>query len=365
VSLRVVPTTVVGAVPRSGYAETATAAVAMTYTLSPWDRVPVTTVLGLTFARRDARWLLVDDDAASALPLGGPYEPWLVGDVGVARRAHVLVVGDPGRSADNERLAGLLEKAVASVRATVPAGRWNGRVVAYASSDARFVASWFGTRADTGSRSSGKEPATFAAEVRTLPSNAVALPTDTVTPATARLAVTPYLLSRGDDRARAVLRHEITHVALALEGQGAIPTWLVEGTAEYAAYRALISRSPGARVNGVAALDQRGLPTATWQQLRRGSWKPVLQQTSSTFYTGSTKQVADAYTAAWLTCLYVASHYGEAALFALYSAAAGRPVGEDAATVEQTVLRQVLKTDKASLLRGTTAYARSLRRSFA
>ncbi len=367
VTFTVLPTTVVAAAARTGYDETASAAVAMRYALPSWDPSPVTTMLGLTFGRRADRWLLVDDVDRTDPPLGGSYEPWLAGDVGVARRADVMVVGDPDKSADNERLAGLLEEALGAVRATVPGAvtTWNGKVVAYASTDPTFVSSWFGTRADTGGRASGKEPATFAAEVRTLPANPVLSAGDEVVPATARVAVTPYLLTRGGDRAKAVLRHEITHVALAVIGRGEVPTWLVEGAAEYVAYREVSGVGTAAKVNGVAALDERGLPKATWQQLHRGTWKPVLRRTPQEFYQGSVAQVADGYTTAWLTCMYIAAHYGEAALFTLYARAAEQPVGQDGATVEATALRQVLDIDQASLLREVTAYARQVRSRFA
>jgi hypothetical protein len=174
-----------------------------------------------------------------------------------------------------------------------------------------------------------------------------------------RLAVTPFLLARTDDRSRAVLQHEVTHVALAGSGAGSIPTWLAEGTAEYVAY----GGSPNGRVNAVSALARRGLPQPTWRALRAAAWQPVLADRPTDFYSGSTSVVGDRYTSAWLTCLYVASHYGQPKLFALYAAAANG-TQSDPALLEAAVLRQVLHTDRATLTRNVAGFARTLRGNF-
>lgn len=336
------------------------------YTLTGWDLRPVATVLALRFGRVGSSWRLVGDSAATAAaqPTGvtaaTPVEPWVTTTVSVARTAHALVVGDASRRADNQRLATELEQAVGAVRAALPSTHWNGQVVAYASTDPTIVASWFGARAAREGRRAGNDPAAFAAEVRTLTGQASPGSGGAgAAPVAARLAVTPYLLTRRDARSKAVLRHEITHVALALEGQGAVPAWMVEGTAEYTAYRV----SSGGRVNGVAALDRRGLPNPTWQQLQRRVWRPVLITPTTAFYTGTNSVVARNYTDAWLTCLYIAQHYGEARLFQLYTAAATSP-SQDPAAVETAVLRSVLDVDQAELRRQVAAYARTLRTNF-
>ncbi len=346
-----------------GYSEVVTVPVNLLYTLKGWDRSPVTSVLALRFGRQGKVWRVLADAAApvATVPAASPVEPWVRGSVGLARRTHVLVMGDPGPRSDNERLASSLEKAVSSVRSIVPTQRWNGRVVAYASTEPAIVASWFGTHAATEGHRASDDPAAFAAEVRTLAGQGV-LPDagGEAAPVAARLAVTPFLLQRTDARAQAVLRHEVTHVALALEGTGDVPTWLVEGTAEFTAYRVL----RGGTVSGVIALDRRGLPGPIWQQLRRNTWKPTLITEGADFYKGTNAEVATAYTDSWLTCLYIAAHYGEASLFRLYSAAAAAPPGQHPAVTEKAVLRSVLKTDRARLTRAVTEYARTLRSNF-
>jgi len=78
------------------------------------------------------------------------------------------------------------------------------------------------------------------------------------------------------------------------------------------------------------------------------------------FFRGSAAQQADAYTSAWLTCLYIADHYGQEALRALFDAAAQADWCATPAQVEREVLSTVLRTDRAGLARAVKVYARSL-----
>lgn len=346
--------------PRTGYSQTFEVPVDLRYRLPTWDAAAVSTRLTLQVGLRGRTWWLVDDVAADgtlvpAAPRESapPMEPWIRGEVDVVRHERVLVVGDPGRRADNEQLAVALDRAVARVRSAVPSRSWNGRVVAYASTDARVVASWFGSRAATEPGHAGSDPAAFAAEVRTL-TGATASPD--APPVATRLAVTPLLLEHsgagsagGDTRADAVLRHEVTHVALALDAVSEPPTWVVEGLAEYVAYRTLRR----GRLDPVAALDRRGLSTATWDALSEGAWTPRLFAAPGEFYSGSNAEVAQAYTDAWLTCLFVADEFGEQALFSLHAA------GDDEAAVSS-----VLGISRKELVERTARYAGDLRARF-
>jgi len=377
----------------AGFEETLMVPVRLAYTLPGWDDAPVSTVISVPVGRTGTTWRLIEEGDSLPAEAATPVEPWVNRAVSVVRTPHVMVVGDPTRRTDNQRLAQALEKAVASVRAAVPTQRWNGRVVAYAATDERIVASWFGSRAAGEGGRASSDPAAFAAEVRTLSgqpgvaahgwtgtppaatagasarpsaSGASSGPAGAVAggvapgPVAARMAVTPFLLRRTDARAQAVLRHEVTHVALALEGQGTVPTWLVEGTAEYTAYRAVESGT----VRGLIALDRRGLPAASWEQLRSPGWRPTLVADGQRFYAGTNAQVARAYTDAWLTCLFIAAHYGETSLYSLYGAAAAQPSGQGVAVTEAAALRQVLRIDREALRRAASSYARGVRSRF-
>jgi hypothetical protein len=173
------------------------------------------------------------------------------------------------------------------------------------------------------------------------------------------MVVTPFLLARHDANADAVLRHELTHVALALDGTTRPAVWLSEGIAEYVAFRIV----NGTNVDPTTSLQRRGMPRLTWSQLKAGTWKPKLVAQPQAFYGGTATQIGDAYTTAWLTCLYIADHYGEAKLFAFYQAAAAstartREAGEAAA------LKAVLKTTRKALLSATVKFSKNLRRKF-
>lgn len=326
-----------------------------------FDAKTSSSVVGLTFAARGERWLVVGDaDADDELETYTASEPWMLGAVYVARRPNVLVIGEPKRKQAVERLATRVETAVAAVRSAWKVSSWNGKAVVYATTDRRFVDAQFnGHDARDTKDTKGSKEAVFDAKVTRLLGAAVFSDSDLPPETVPRMVVTPYLLGRDTAEARAVLRHELTHVAFSAEGGESVPSWLVEGIAEYTGYR-----TGGASVDGVGALGKRGLPRATWTQLRRGTWKPTLVVEPSEFYGGSAEHVAATYTTAWLTCMYIADRYGEQALAKLYRAAGKAPAEDDPEAVEAAILKSVLKTDRAKLSRGTTSYARRIRSRF-
>jgi hypothetical protein len=352
----VAPTTQTGLSP-----DAFAAAVSLTYQFTGYDQSPVTDVVGLTLTHRGDHWYIrSDSDLDDQLALGGRFEPWSVGQVSVAQHGRAVVIGDPQHKAQNERLAKRLDAVLGSVREMWPVKSWNGKVVAYASTYQPFVTSWFGSHAASNRKVDPSGDATFEAKVRVLPTNSVVSNFDDFRPAAPRLVLTPYLLSRDDAYTEAVLRHELTHVALALETGVRPPAWLVEGVAEYTGFRVIT----GGKVDGIGALAQRGLRKDTWAQLKRGTWKPSLVAGDDEFYAGNEATVDNAYTSAWFTCLYIADHYGEATLRALYTAATAQPQGQTQDQVEAAALSSVLHTDRASLLTATRTYARSLRSHF-
>ena len=335
-------------------------AVAVRQQVIGYDPEPFTDVVGMTFSPHNGHWYLESDtDADERLAMGGLAEPWAFGSIMIARHGGALVIGDRSQSAWLGRLAKRLDASLPKVRAMWPSKTWNGRVVAYASTDSGFVQAWFGNRATTGSSDPSGE-ATFDAKVRVLPGEAVLSYGQDYRPAAPRLVVTPYLLSKDDSYARSVLRHELTHVALAKIGDREIPTWLAEGLAEYTAFRV----GSGSAVNGVESLAQRGLSRTTWSQLKSGAWRPHLVAFDDEFYDGTGAQVDNNYTTAWFTCLYIADHYGEQKLRALVQAAATAPDSVLDAGIEPRVLDQVLHTNRAALLTKVRSYARKLRSNF-
>lgn len=338
------------------------AEVARTYTLADWDPEPAQELLGLTFTRSgtDRKWYLAaDSDAAEQLPFATDTEPWQVGDVSIASTERVLVVGDPKTPATTRRLATRLDGLVSDVADVWASKSWNGRVVVYAVTDKRFVKAWFGTQASTGRRTESTDPATFDAVVGEVwTSQSSHGPGGD--PAGNRMVLTPALIrSKDKGYVDQVLTHELTHVLTDRLGSGPAPVWLVEGAAEYTAVR-----SGGSSVDGVSALQQRGLTTGEWKRLRSGSYRLTLPTDHRQFYAGDSETVADHYTSAWFTCLYIADHYGEKKLVRLYTRAAELSGSGSPEQAEAKALEEVLGTDRAALVKAASSYARSTRRKF-
>jgi hypothetical protein len=272
----------------------------------------------------------------------------------------VLVVGDPAANRTVRALATRLSDLVAKVTAIWGGAQWNGRVVVYAVTDPKFVHAWFGTRAATGRRTESTDPATFDAvvgEVWTNQSDAYS----GGNPAGTRMVLTPALVKSKDaGYVEQVLRHELTHVVTDRIGTGTPPVWLVEGIAEYTASRVV----HGSSVDGVTSLQRRGLTSSQWRRLKQGRFSLVLPTDHGEFYRGTNDQVADAYTSAWFTCLYIADHYGERRLRELFQRAADLAGDSSPDVADARALREVLHTSHAALGKAATGYARSLRRHF-
>ena len=241
--------------------------------------------------------------ASGAVALPGLY---------VTRTAHVLVVGDHPHATQARRLARTLEALTVDVRRLWPERTWNGTVVAYAVTSAAFVRSWYG-RSAAGDAGNG-DRAAFVAKVVTLPTERGA--------GAVRMVLTPYLLERTRSGSVDVLRHEMTHVATARLG-GHVPAWLVEGAAEYT--------GPPAGT-GPATSTRRPPSAGTGSPPRRCPRPPTAAGAPRCsdrrgFYTGSESAVDEHYNSAFITCLYIADHYGDAALRRLYERLGGHDGG--------------------------------------
>jgi hypothetical protein len=174
-----------------------------------------------------------------------------------------------------------------------------------------------------------------------------------------RMVIAPTVLGYSTAQARAVIRHELTHLATLKLGEEA-PAWLTEGIAEYTAYRV---PGGGGKADGVGALDRRGLPKPMWNALRKSSYEPVLVTGHDDFYAGSGGEVSRRYTDGWLAALYIADTYGEARLRQFVTAASD-PDQPDVDAREKAALATVLHTDRAAFTEEVGSYARDLRRHF-
>jgi hypothetical protein len=295
----------------------------------------------------------VEDRTTDEADTAKRLEPWLFPRLRATSTAHVLVIGERTHAVQLRRLAATLEALAADVRRVWPERTWNGRVVAYATTATPFVRSWYG-RSAAGDSGNG-DRASFVAKVATLGRPGTS-------GGAVRMILTPYLLQQGNRPGYVdILRHEMTHVAMARVSSG-VPVWLVEGAAEYTGFA---RRTGSGRLDATTTLGRHGLTRAEVGSTLTGSWRPTLEADTG-FYRGSEKAVDEHYNSAFITCLYIADRYGEKALRRLYERSAqlagNSPLaGVLVASTERAALRQVLRTDRGQLAKDVGAYATRLR----
>jgi hypothetical protein len=102
---------------------------------------------------------------------------------------------------------------------------------------------------------------------------------------------------------RVVITHELTHVASRADTGYRMPTWLIEGFADYVGFRG----------TGIATtVAARELAAA----VRAGHLPRALPDDHS--FDGANTQLSEAYEGAWLACRYIAQEYGQPRLVAFY-----------------------------------------------
>ena len=210
------------------------------------------------------------------------------------------------------------ESSVHRVRAAVP-GRWPGRVVFYALSDDGLL------------EGMGEKYLDAAAVAFPVPDHSMWW--DHV--ASTRVMINPADLPRSSGEAVYLLSHEVTHVALAREGE-TTPAWLQEGLAEYVA-------TDGA--------DRPG-----WQPAPNAVVKAsqgVTAMPGSTFF-GDEDPAFD-YGLSLAACTVIARTYGEDRLwdFVDRMAKAGRDGDREAHT--DAVLRRMFGIGEKTLARRAAA----------
>jgi hypothetical protein len=236
---------------------------------------------------RAGRWYVGADRTRDASFDMAHDEPWTAGPIQVRVTKHVLVVvsaKDAGRLAT---LAGQADAAVAAVTSLWGTG-WSHTAVLFATREPDVFASFL-----------GRDRAVSEASGVTL-----GLPDDAVAPAPqdTRVIVNPGDAPPGDPFMPVLLRHEFTHVAQWNSQADGTPRWVIEGIAQYTAYRHHLSR----------ALVSRQIVN----DAKAHRWR-LAMPASSTFY-GSDPAQELHYDMSWLAWEYVAERYGEKKLKTLY-----------------------------------------------
>ncbi|MFF3123907.1 hypothetical protein ACFVRD_16505 [Streptomyces sp. NPDC057908] len=304
----------------------ATADIQLRYRIKGYDAAPVTAdrVLDLRRDSADDRWYIVGDRAGK----DSGRQLWQQGDVQVVDGKHSLVLGVGRTEQELRRIARAADRAVPAVSDAWPE-RWAGRVVVLVPHTMEDMADLLGSPAANYRGIAAVTTAQTGGPDRA--------PAD-------RVIVNPQAYGMlGTFGQRIVLTHEITHVATRTRTSAATPTWLSEGFADWAAYRA------EDRTAAQAAPELAGA-------VLRGDLPAELPTGEDFGFAGDPARLARAYEGAWLACELIADHWGEKKLFAFYRAVGGHS-GRDGA-VEQA-MHEVLSTTPQDFTARWREYLRS------
>lgn len=304
----------------------ATADIQLRYRIKGYDAAPVTAdrVLDLRRDSADDRWYIVGDRAGK----DSGRQLWQQGDVQVVDGKHSLVLGVGRTEQELRRIARAADRAVPAVSDAWPE-RWAGRVVVLVPHTMEDMADLLGSPAANYRGIAAVTTAQTGGPDRA--------PAD-------RVIVNPQAYGMlGTFGQRIVLTHEITHVATRTRTSAATPTWLSEGFADWAAYRA------EDRTAAQAAPELAGA-------VLRGDLPAELPTGEDFGFAGDPARLARAYEGAWLACELIADHWGEKKLFAFYRAVGGHS-GRDGA-VEQA-MHKVLSTTPQDFTARWREYLRS------
>lgn len=271
-----------------------------------------------TFVRRGTDWYLGGDNDLKTQ--GASWRGlWDFGPVVVHRGAHSLLLAHPANADRLGSLADQVDLAVPHVSA-VWGTDWAQRVVVLVPDTQQEMAAMLGQSAGL----------TDIAAVATA---------DVADPLTGlvlgqRIVLNPANLDRlGSIGRTVVLRHEITHLAARRATGPALPTWLVEGFADYVGY--LDTDVPVS----VAAQELRA-------EVQRGDYPKALPGNAD--FRFDSPRLPQSYEAAWLACRLIASQVGQVGLVRLYREV-GADRGEPADALDRA-LRRVLGVSTAEFV---------------
>lgn len=276
-----------------GAADTWAGQVHLRYAISGADPVPGRQSTVVTAARRGDEWRLVSESGRPDRPSArGPWDfgPLAASTVGVDHGRKAVVLGHEAQRAEIDSIATELPGAVRAVT-EVWGMDWPGTVlVLITGSQAEFA------------ELAGPGPLDDVAAV------AVSDPIVAGAPITGqRVIFGPGAVTRlGAGASRAVLRHELTHVAARAVTRVTAPLWLTEGFADYVGYR---GRPVAGVAPGLVREPPAGLPA------------------DAEFADPARAQRA--YEISWAVCAFVADSRGEQQLVRLYRRGAGPAVVAD------------------------------------
>lgn len=282
------------------------------YALEGVDTLPTRKSVSMTFAERDGEWSVFADGAIvdalgfsltpdlftlDSLASSSWHGPWDFGPLAVATSADgsSIVIGHPEQQTFVDDLAADLDEAVANT--TQLWGDWSEKAVIMVAGSAEEFTALVGSQHD-GSSIAAVSVADAAREGASEVSGQ-------------RIIFSPAAASRlTETTRRAVLRHEMMHIAARSKSRDGSPMWLLEGYAEYAG-----NRNAGQVSSEIAP---------TLAAAVRADDTPSKFPVDSEF--GGVPMVSSlAYESAWSINAYVADRFGESALTELFRALAVGP----------------------------------------
>ena len=285
--------------------------VKLVYGLRAVDPQPTSKDQWLTAVDRSGSWLLAGDSDAAGQ--GGPSwrGPWDFGPLSVVNGSHTLVIGHPDRAGELAGFGALVDAAVPVVDSVWGSG-WNQQVaVLIPDSTQEFAA----VTADTGN-TSDVAAVSVADEVQ---------PDGTVLGA--RIVLNPATLGQLDGPGRRlVIQHELTHIATRAATVDAMPTWVIEGFADYVGNLGSSQRVPAIAAELAAEVRRGVVPTAL---------------PADSEFDGGNARLSQVYEESWLACRLIAARAGQQGLVRFYRAV-GTAARVNADTAAAAGLRSIL-----------------------
>ena len=279
--------------------------VVLRYALKGYDPEPTIAEQYFTFVQRDGRWLLASDDDFKEVGSASTPGIWDGGDVVVVRGKRSLVLGHPKSKGVLRRVADVVDEAVPRVSKVYGSG-WGQKVVVLVPDTSAELAELLDTRSDF-----SQIAAVATAEV---------VGGEGFSPVGDRVIVNPPNFAKlGRLGQQVVLTHEVTHVATRKTSGPLVPTWVVEGFADYVGYQD--TRVP----LSVAAKELR-------DAIRAGKGPTRLPEDRD--FDATNADLAQVYEQAWLAVTRLVEVHGRAKVLAFYRDLGAKTAGDREAETE-------------------------------
>ncbi|MFL6163094.1 MAG: hypothetical protein ACJ74U_12795 [Jatrophihabitantaceae bacterium] len=308
--------------------------VQLQYGLRRVDPLPTAKDEWLTAVHRPAGWRLAADTDTETAGGASWHGPWDYGPLLVRAGPHTLVLAHPAHRAELATFADLVERSIPVVTSVWGNG-WNEQVAVLVPDSAAEFAAVTGDQADSHDIAAVAVADSENPDPKANPATAVL---------GARIVLNPVNLSQLDAAGRRlVIQHELTHVATRAETDDQMPTWLIEGFADYV----------GNLGSGRTSPD---IAAELTSEVRAGRIPAALPADSD--FDNSAGRLPQLYEEAWLACRLIADRIGQHGLVRFYTTVAGN-ARLDPSTAVRAALRTQLHTDLPAFTASWRTYLRT------